>query len=190
MSYVGAMLLLHTGDPFMTFVMFCTLITKWPILPFFSFNDVLIRKIMQLYKQVFAFNLPDLCEHFELEGIQPRNYIYEWFMTLFTRVFREIEITRRIWDFYFLDGIFVLFQTAIALLRLLSENEPGLWGEMEDILPTLQSAGVSIKRKIGTTAEVEQLLIKYMYDVSFPKYIYDEIPLLESEFFKQDLHFD
>jgi hypothetical protein len=30
-------------------------------------------------------------------------------MTLFTRVFRDIEITKRIWDFYFLDGIFVLF---------------------------------------------------------------------------------
>jgi hypothetical protein len=29
-----------------------------------------------------------------------------------------------------------------------------------------------------------------MYDVSFPKWVYDEIPLLESEFFKQDLTFD
>lgn len=69
MSYVAAMLLLHTDNPFMTFVMFCTLMTKFPILPFFNFNDVLIRKIMQLYKQIFAYNLPELCEHFELEGI-------------------------------------------------------------------------------------------------------------------------
>lgn len=64
---------------------------------------------MQLYKQVFAYNLPELCEHFELEGVQPRQYIYEWFMTLFTRVFKDLTLTRRIWDFYFLDGIFVLF---------------------------------------------------------------------------------
>jgi hypothetical protein len=77
---------------------------------------------MQLYKQVFAYNLPELCEHFELESIQPQKYLYEWFMTLFTRVFKDITITRRIWDFYFLDGIFVLFQTAIAILRLLSET--------------------------------------------------------------------
>jgi hypothetical protein len=58
-------------------------------------------------------------------------------MTLFTRIFKDIGITRRIWDFYFLDGIFVLFQTAIALLRILSEINPGLWSEMEEILPVL-----------------------------------------------------
>jgi len=70
MSYVAAMILIHTNsDELITFVSFCTLMTKYPILPFFQFNDVLIRKIMQLYKQVFAYNLPELCEHFELESI-------------------------------------------------------------------------------------------------------------------------
>ena len=108
-------------------------------------------------------------------------------MTLFTRIFNDLGITRRIWDFYFLDGIFVLFQTAIALLRILSEINPALWGEMEDILPALQNAGAEILNKIGSPEEVEQLLVKYMYDVSFPKWVYDEIPLLESEFFKGDL---
>ena len=98
---------------------------------------------------MFAYNLPELCEHFELEGVQPRQYIFEWFMTLSTRVFKDLTLTRRIWDFYFLDGIFVLFQTAIALLRLLSETGPGLWGEMEDILPTLQNAGAEILKKIS-----------------------------------------
>ena len=104
-------------------------------------------------------------------------------MTLFTRVFKDLTLTRRIWDFYFLDGIFVLFQTAIAILRLLSETVPELWGEMEDILPTLQNAGSEIQKKVGQD-ELQQLLTKYMYDVSFPKWVYDEIPLLESEFFK------
>ncbi len=69
MSYVAAMLLMYMKDPFMSFVTFCNLMTKYPILPFYNFNDILIRKIMQLYKQVFAYNLPELCEHFELEGI-------------------------------------------------------------------------------------------------------------------------
>ena len=71
MSYVAAMLHLHMKNEYMTFVAFCTMMTKYPILPFYSFNDVLIRKVMQLYKHVFAYNLPELCEHFELEGIQP-----------------------------------------------------------------------------------------------------------------------
>lgn len=76
MSYVAAMLHLQMKSELMTFVAFCTMMTKYPILPFYSFNDVLIRKVMQLYKQVFAYNLPELCEHFELENIQPRQYIY------------------------------------------------------------------------------------------------------------------
>lgn len=50
MSYVAAMLLMYMKDPFMSFVTFCNLMTKYPILPFFNFNDILIRKIMQLYK--------------------------------------------------------------------------------------------------------------------------------------------
>ena len=121
-----------------------------------------------------------------MSDILPQKYIFEWFMTLFTRIFRDINITKRIWDFYFLDGIFVLFQTAIALLRILSETGPGLWGEMEDILPTLQNTGAEISKKIAPE-EIDQLLIKYMHDVKFPKWVYEEIPLLESEFFKQDL---
>ena len=108
MSYVAATLLLYMGDEFQSFVTFCNLMTKYPIMPFYTFNDVLVRKVMQLYKTVFAYNLPELCEHFELENIQPKHYIFEWFMTLFTRVF-GLKLVSRVWDFYFLDGIFVLF---------------------------------------------------------------------------------
>ena len=69
MSYVAGMLLMHMQEPFMTFVTFCSLASSYPFLPFYSFDDIRVRKTMQLYKQVFAYNLPDLCEHFELENI-------------------------------------------------------------------------------------------------------------------------
>ena len=68
---------------------------------------------------------------------------------------------------------------------MLSEHSEGLWGEMEDILPALKNAGDDLTKRIGS--QVESTLVKYMYDVSFPKWVYEEIPLLESEFFKQDL---
>jgi hypothetical protein len=58
---------------------------------------------------------------------------------------------------------------------------------MEDIITTLQNCGTLLNKRIGTDADIESLLVKYMYDVSFPKWVYDEIPLLESEFFRQDL---
>jgi hypothetical protein len=80
---------------------------------------------------VFAFNLPELCEHFELEGIQPRHYLFDWFMTFFTRVFDDLSISKRILDFYMLDGTLVLFKASIAILKLLSEASLDMWGEMD-----------------------------------------------------------
>ena len=149
--------------------------TKYPIMPFYSFNDVLVRKIMQLYKHVFAYNLPELCEIFELENIQPRHYIFEWFMTLFTRAF-DLRIVTRIWDFYFLEGITVLFRTAIATLTMLEKHL--IDGEMDEILPVLQNVSKYIKE------DEEDDLVRHMQQVQFPKWVYAEIPLLESEFFK------
>jgi len=63
---------------------------------------------------VFQHNLPVLCEHLETENIQPKQYVYEWFMTLFTRAL-NFDLVSRVWDFYFLDGIFILYQTAIGI---------------------------------------------------------------------------
>lgn len=113
MSYVAATLLLYMDNEYQSFVTFCNMMTKYPIMPFYSFNDVLVRKILQIYKQIFAYNLPELCEHFELENILPKQYLFEWFMTLFTRAF-DLKLVTRIWDLYFLDGIYVLFRTAIG----------------------------------------------------------------------------
>ena len=54
-------------------------------------------------------------------------------------------------------------------------------GEFDEILPILQNVSQYI------TEDDEDEFVKLMYDVSFPKWVYEEIPLLESEFFKQDL---
>ena len=43
-----------------------------------------------------------------MENIQPKQYVYEWFMTLFTRAL-GLTLLTRVWDLYFLDGISVLF---------------------------------------------------------------------------------
>jgi hypothetical protein len=37
-------------------------------------------------------------------------------MTLFTRAL-NLSLVSRVWDFYFLDGIFVLYQTAIGMIN-------------------------------------------------------------------------
>ena len=112
MSYVAATLVLFM-DEHKAFITFSNMITKYPILPFYNFNEAQVKNILLLFKQVFQHNLPELCEHLEIENIQPKQYVYEWFMTLFTRAL-NLSILSRVWDFYFLDGLFVLYQTAIG----------------------------------------------------------------------------
>jgi hypothetical protein len=48
--------------------------------------------------------------------------------------------------------------------------------EFEDILPMLSKVHEHI------TEEDEDEFIKSMYQVSFPKWVYDEIPILDAEF--------
>ena len=99
-------------------------------------------------------------------------------MTLFTRAF-DLKLVTRVWDFYFLDGIFVLFKTAIAILYMLEDQM--IDGEMDEILPVLQHVSEYIKE------DDEVKFVRTMHSVSFPDWVFVEIPLLESEFFKQDL---
>ena len=54
-------------------------------------------------------------------------------------------------------------------------------GEMDEILPVLQHVNDYIKE------DDEDEFVNTMNSVSFPKWVFEEIPLLESEFFKQDL---
>jgi hypothetical protein len=160
-------------DEYAAFVAFANSSTRYPIMPFYAFDHVLLQKTMQIYRHLFAYNLPELCEHFELEKIMPRNYLFQWFMTMFSRTF-GIKLTTRVWDLYLIDGVIVLFQSAIAILRMLESQM--LDAEFEDILPMLSKVHEHI------TEEDEDEFIKNMYQVSFPKWVYDEIPILEAEF--------
>lgn len=54
-------------------------------------------------------------------------------------------------------------------------------GEMDEILPVLQH----VSDYINEDDEIE--FVNTMNSVGFPKWVFEEIPLLESEFFKQDL---
>ena len=134
MSYLAAIVLMYIQDEYKSFQTFANLMLKHPMMPFYTFNEEFVTKALQLYKQVFQINLPDLCEHFEMEEIKPRQYVYKWIMTLFSTTL-SLKVTSHVWDLYFLDGIFILYQTSIAILRIL---RPALMQEdMEGILSIL-----------------------------------------------------
>lgn len=44
---------------------------------------------------------------------------------------------------------------------------------------------MKVLKNVSDYVTDEEELVTYMYDVSFPKWVYDELPKLESEFLKQ-----
>jgi hypothetical protein len=110
-----------------------------------------------------------------MEEIKPKQYVYKWIMTLFTTTL-PLKIVSHIWDLYFLDGIFILYQTSIAILRIL---KPKLMQEdMEGILQILQNIPKHIME------DDDDKLVDEIFNCIYPQWVYEEIPKLEIEYQK------
>jgi len=88
--------------------------------------------------------MPQLASHFEKVGISPVFFCSDWFSTLFSYTF-EIELTARVWDIFFLEGMNIIFKLALAILKT-SENDLMLL-KFEDII-------VYLKEKTSTINDV------------------------------------
>ena len=94
LSFIAGILLLNM-DKFKAFTSLMNLILNPIMLPFYKMNNELIQQRLKLFKQVFYFNLPELCEHFDELGMLPENYFLAWNMTLFARDV-NLELANRI----------------------------------------------------------------------------------------------
>jgi hypothetical protein len=50
MSYLAALVLMHTQDETQSFTTFANLMLKTPMMPFFTFNEEFVTKSLQLFK--------------------------------------------------------------------------------------------------------------------------------------------
>ncbi len=112
------MLLLYM-DKYQAFVALMNITLSHNIIPFYRFEESQIRKRLQIFKQIFYHNLPELCDHFESLDILPEHYLIEWNMTLFSKNL-NIDISARIWDIYMIEGIKAIYQSAIGTLFFLN----------------------------------------------------------------------
>ena len=80
-------------------------------------DEINIKKRLDLFNEIFKLNLPKVYLHFQENEVFPEHYLLEWFMTLFTRNL-NIELALRIWDIYMIEGIYVLYKTAIVIFSL------------------------------------------------------------------------
>jgi len=53
MSYIAAIVILYIGDEYKAFMNFANLMLKYPIMPFYTFNEDFVAQCLQLFKQLF-----------------------------------------------------------------------------------------------------------------------------------------
>ena len=68
---------------------------------------------LEIFKLLLKFNLPALHTHFEKEGLSTKMYVFEWFLTLYSKAM-NLDFVSRIWDILFLEGPIVLYKTGIG----------------------------------------------------------------------------
>ena len=169
LSFIAGILLLNM-DKFKAFISLMNLILNPIILPFYKMENESIQQRLKLFKQVFYFNLPELCEHFDELGLLPENYFLSWNMTLFTRDV-NLELAKRIWDVFMVEGIKAIYSAAIVFL---SHFESKL----------INMDFVEIMTCIGTIKNInfdEDMAIEAMKNVKIPDWVQLEIEKLNYE---------
>jgi TBC1 domain family member 14 len=163
MSYLAGFILMETSE-YDTFVLFHNLIIKSQILSFYKFKADDIIQRLKFFRQAFLVEIPDLCEYFEEEKIDPRSYVYEWVMTLYTRAL-PMDVAVRVWDLYFIDGFPLLFKTALAILKIVKDKI--LYSDISEVMNTLKNTQSLILD--------DSMLLKAIDGVNLPEWVYEEL---------------
>ena len=169
LSFIAGILLLNM-DKFKAFISLMNLILNPIMLPFYKMNNELIQQRLKLFKQVFYFNLPELCEHFDELGMLPENYFLAWNMTLFARDV-NLELANRIWDVFMIEGVKAIYSAAVVFL---SHFEAKL----------MDMDFVEIMTCIGSINNInfdDDMFIDAMKNVKIPDWIQIEIDKLNDE---------
>ena len=169
LSFIAGILLLNM-DKFKAFISLMNLILNPIMLPFYKMNNELIQQRLKLFKQVFYFNLPELCEHFDELGMLPENYFLTWNMTLFTHDV-NLELANRIWDVFMIEGVKAIYSASIVFLSHFEEK-------------LMNMDFVEIMTCIGSINNInfdDDMFIEAMKNVKIPDWIQAEIDKLNDE---------
>ncbi|PIA16396.1 RabGAP/TBC, partial [Coemansia reversa NRRL 1564] len=79
-----------------------------------TMDDLKLR--LYQFVQVFHDTLPWLARHFDEQGVHPSMYVSQWLMTMFAYRL-PIELTFRLFDVVFAEGLDCLLRVAIAVLK-------------------------------------------------------------------------
>ena len=81
----------------------------------------LLIQYLKVFQELFKEWIPDLWDHFEMEGLPDQMWIHKWFMTCFLYSF-PLGLCIRIWDNILAFGTRFMFNISLAILNLLKDQ--------------------------------------------------------------------
>lgn len=115
--FIAMIFLLNGEDYYNSFINLVNMILPSFLLNFFLRDEEFIKNYETFFNQLLRTNLPKIESHFSKFEITSSLYFVKWFESLFVKVFKY-ETLLRIWDKFFLKGECVLFQVAIAIIKV------------------------------------------------------------------------
>lgn len=109
--------LLNGEDYYNSFINLVNMIFPSFLLNFYLRDEEFIKNYETFFNQLLSANLPKIESHFSKFEITSSLYFVKWFESLFVKVFKY-ETLLRIWDKFLLKGECVLFQVAIAIIKV------------------------------------------------------------------------
>ena len=169
MSYIAGILVMNLELP-RAFAVFFQVVTSPMLLPFYRVQESGITTRFQIFRFLFKVNLPELCDHFELQGVQVQMFLFEWFATMYARPLDQ-EVVGRVWDLYFYFGPQVLYKTGLAILKLLSYL----------LLPEGMHGILKCIGSLGTLITDGDVLVEQILQIEVPDWVDHELAALVGE---------
>lgn len=118
MGFLAGLLLLYMSeeDVFWLLVALLKGAVHAPMEGLYLVGLPLVQQYLFQFEQLVREHLPKLGEHFSQEMINPSMYASQWFITVFSYSF-PFNLALRIWDVFLYEGVQIVFQVGLALLK-------------------------------------------------------------------------
>ncbi|CAM0947382.1 unnamed protein product [Alopecurus aequalis] len=138
MGFIAGLLLLYMSeeDAFWLIVALLKGAVHAPMEGLYQAGLPLVQQYLFQFERLVREYMPKLGEHFVEEMINPSMYASQWFITVFSYSF-PFHITLRVWDVFLYEGIKVVFQVGLALLRFCHDDLVKL--PFEELLHSLRN---------------------------------------------------
>eukprot|EP00899_Mesostigma_viride_P024883 jgi/Mesvir1/557/Mv11408-RA.1 len=127
MGFIAGLLLLHMGeeDAFWLLVSLLKGAVHAPLERLYVPGLPLVQQYLYQLDRLLGDAMPALAAHFVAEGVHASMFASQWFLTAFAYSF-PLHLALRVWDMFLLEGMKVVFQVALALLKLMHDRLIGV----------------------------------------------------------------